>query len=90
MKDAPLDELTLERAAEALGISPQYFRRCHEALKLHPPFTLEKLAPYLEPRLTGTLPDDVKAKIASLMPPRKPAPRPGRSPAVGPAESGAA
>ncbi len=83
-------ELTLEQAAEALGISPQYFRRCHEALKLHPPFTLEKLAPYLEPRLTGTLPDDVKAKIASLMPPRKPAPQPGRCPASGPAESGAA
>ena len=90
MKGAPIDELTLEQAAEVLGISPQYFRRCHEALKLHPPFTFEKLAPYLEPRLTGTLPDDVKAKIASLMPPRKPAPQPGRSPASGPVESGAA
>lgn len=90
MKDAPVDELTLEQAAEALGISPQYFRHCHEALKLYPPFTLEKLAPYLEPRLTGTLPDDVKAKIASLMLPRKLDPRPGRSPAVGLAECGAA
>ena len=90
MKDAPMDELTLEQAAEVLGISPRYLRRCHEALKLHPPFTLEKLAPYLEPRLTGTLPDDVKAKIASLMPPRKPAPQRGRSPTSGPAESGAA
>ena len=84
-----MDELTLEQAAEVLGISPRYFRRCHEALKLHPPFTLEKLAPYLEPRLTGTLSDDLKAKIASLMP-RKPAPQPGRCPASGPAESGAA
>ena len=86
MKDAPVEELTLEQAAEALGISPQYFWRCHEALKLYPPFTLEKLAPYL----TGTLPDDVKAKIASLIPPRKLDPRRGRFPAVGPAESGAA
>jgi hypothetical protein len=84
-----MDELTLEQAAVMVGISPQYFRRCHEALKLHPPFTLEKLAPYLDPRLAGTLPDDVKAKIASLMPPRKHAPQPGRSPAFGPAESGA-
>jgi hypothetical protein len=90
MKDALMDELTLEQAAEVLGISPQYFRRCHETLKLHPPFTLEKLAPYLEPRLTGTLPDDVKAKIACLMLPRKPDPQPGRSPTVGPAESDAA
>jgi hypothetical protein len=86
MKDAPVDELTLEQAEEALGISPQYFRRCHEALKLYPPFTLEKLALYL----TGTLPGDVKAKIANLMPPRTLDPRPGRSPAVGHAESGAA
>ena len=85
-----MDELTLEQAAEALGISPRYFRRCHEALKLYPPFTLEKLAPYLEPRLTGTLPDDVKAKIASLMLPRKRDPQPGRYPTAGPAESGAA
>jgi hypothetical protein len=83
-------ELTLEQAAEVLGISPQYFRRCHEALKLHPPFTLEKLAPYLEPRLTGTLPDDVKAKIASLMLPRKPGRRPGPSPSADPPECGAA
>lgn len=88
--EAAVDGLTLEQAAEVLGISPQYFRRCHEALKLHPPFTLEKLAPYLEPRLTGTLPDDVKAKIASLMSPRRPAPQPERSPASDPAESGAA
>jgi len=36
------------------------------------------------------LPDDVKAKIASLMPPRKPAPQPVRSPTADPAESGAA
>jgi hypothetical protein len=85
-----MDELTLEQAAEALRVSPQYFRRCHEALKLHPPFTLEKLAPYLEPRLTGTLPDDMKAKIASLMLPRKHDPRPGRFPTVDPAVSGAA
>jgi hypothetical protein len=90
IKDASMDELTLEQAAEMLGISAQYFRRCHEGLKLHPPFTLEKLAPYLEPRLTGTLPDDVKAKIASLMPPRRPDPQLGRSPAADPAESGAA
>jgi hypothetical protein len=85
-----MDELSLEQAAEALGISPQYFRRCHEALKLYPPFTMEKLAPYLEPRLTGTLPDEVKVKIASLMSPRKLDPQPGRSLAPGPAESGAA
>jgi hypothetical protein len=78
-----MDELTLEQAAEMLGISPQYFRRCHEALKLHPPFTLEKLAPYPEPRLTGTLPDDVKARIASLMPPRKHAPQPGNAAGAG-------
>lgn len=90
MKDAFMDQLTLEQAAEMPGISAQYFRHCHEALKLHPPFTLEKLAPYLKPRLTGTLTDDVKAKIASLMPPRKHDPRPGRSPAGGPVESGAA
>lgn len=85
-----MDELTLEQAAEVLGVSLQYFRRCHEGLKLHPPFTLEKLEPYLKPRLTGTLSDDVKAKIASLMLPRKHDPRPGRSPAADPAESGAA
>ena len=85
-----MDELTLEQAAEALGISPRYFRRCHEALKLYPPFTLEKLAPYLKPRLTGALPDDVKAKIASLMLPRKPGPQPGRIPMDAPSESGAA
>jgi hypothetical protein len=85
-----MDEFTLDQATEVLGISPKYFWRCHEALKLHPPFTLEKLAPYLKPRLTGTLPDDMKAKIASLMPSRKPAPQPGRSPASDPAESGAA
>jgi nucleoside-diphosphate-sugar epimerase len=47
------------------------------------------LGQLLEPRLTGTLPD-VKAKIASLRAPRKPAQQPERSPAVGPAEIGAA